>query len=290
MSAGGSPVLADTHCHLDFQAFDDDREEVLARARQAGLVRILIPGIDLPSSKAALGLAENHAGLYAAVGIHPNEAASPQAGTIEEVRKFLAQPAAGGIAPERSKMQPTATGAAKIVAIGEVGLDYHRDRTPHALQRQVFLAQLELAAELSLPVVIHNREAAADLLAILADWQDGLVSSGSPLAARPGVLHSFSGELQTAQRAIDLHFYIGITGPVTFHNAPDLQQVVAALPLDRLLVETDAPFLAPHPFRGKRNEPAHVSLVAAKIASIQNLPFLQVAEATTANAGRLFQW
>jgi TatD DNase family protein len=300
MVTGTLSSLTDTHCHLDFQAFDGDREAVLDRAREAGLVRILVPGIDLPSSLAALRLAKTHSELYAAVGIHPNEWGAAGAGALEKMRDILLEQAAGGNGQELSQSSAAevgvttasarTVGVAKLAAIGEIGLDYYRDRTPREQQRQGFLSQLELAAELSLPVVIHNRQASVDLIPILVDWQSGLAHSGSPLAERPGVLHSFSEDLETAEQAIRLNFSIGFTGPVTFRNASALQEIAARLPLERILVETDSPFLAPQPFRGQRNEPAHVRLVAAKIASLQTLPFAQVAEITTANAGRLFQW
>jgi TatD DNase family protein len=277
MNPGGSLPLVDTHCHLDFEAFSEDREMVLERAWQAGLVRILIPGINLPSSRAAVRLAVSHPALYAAVGIHPNDTAEYGRASLAGLREIL------------DDFEPGRAGG-KVAAIGEIGLDYYRQHASPAAQRRAFLDQLDLAAERKLPVVIHNRQASADLLAILADWQAGLAASGSPLANRPGVLHSFSEDLETARAAIELNFNIGITGPVTFRNAPDLQRVVAGLPLDRLLIETDAPFLAPQPLRGQRNEPAYVRLVADKIAGLHNLPAAAVAEATTSNAGRLFGW
>jgi TatD DNase family protein len=263
-------VLADTHCHLDFSSFDADRDQVLARGREAGVARVLNPGVDLASSRAAVDLAESRSQVYAAVGVHPNEANSWSEDALIHLRQLARSPA--------------------VVAIGEIGLDYYRDRAPRELQKRVFQEQLALATELELPVIIHNRQAGADILDILSAWRAGLVAAGAPLAARPGVLHSFSAGLEAALHAIDLNFYIGITGPVTFRNAPDLQQVVAELPLDHLLVETDAPFLAPHPYRGKRNEPAYVRLVAEKIAELHSESFESVSQSTSANAQRLFTW
>jgi TatD DNase family protein len=178
----------------------------------------------------------------------------------------------------------------KVVAIGEIGLDYYRDRTPREIQRKLFIEQLQLARKLQLPVVIHNRQASGDLLPILREWQADLVRSQSPLVERPGVLHSFSADAQTASQAIELGFFIGITGPVTFRHSEDLRQVVAGLPLDRLLLETDSPFMAPHPHRGRRNEPAYLWHTAEKIASIRNQPLALVVETTSANARRLFKW
>ena len=186
----------------------------------------------------------------------------------------------------------------KVVAIGEIGLDYYWDSAPHDLQKNVLREQLDLAAELGLPVILHMREArdaphgncAADLLQILEEWVAGLRSGKSPLAERPGVLHSFSGSLETARAAMQLGFYIGVTGPVTFENARSRQEIVAALPLERLLIETDAPFQAPHPYRGKRNEPAYVRLIADKIALLHSCSLEEVAAVTSENAGRLFAW
>lgn len=263
-------MLADTHCHLDFDTFDEDRDQVLARSREAGVTRILVPGIDTVSSRAAVELAESRSQVCAAVGVHPNEANTWDEDALAHLRGLAQSPA--------------------VVAIGEIGLDYYRDRAPRELQKRILQSQLTLATELQLPVVIHNRQATAELLDILSAWSAGLTAAQSSLAERPGVLHSYSDDLQSALRALELNFYIGITGPVTFRNAPDLQNVVAALPLDRLIVETDAPFLAPHPYRGKRNEPAYVRLIADKIAQLHNENFEAVAQTTSQNAQRLFDW
>lgn len=269
-------AITDTHCHLDFNAFDGDRADVLERAQEAGLDRILNPGIDLASSKKALKLAESHDIVYAAVGVHPNDALTFDSSTLKELRSLVGSP---GKAINR-----------KVAAIGEIGLDYYRDRAPRDLQRQLFRQQLDLAADLGLPVVVHNRQASDDILNMLGEWQAQLSDAGSPLVQRPGVLHSYSDDVDTALKAISLKFYIGFTGPVTFKKAIDLQDVAARLPLTHILVETDAPFLTPHPYRGQRNEPAYVRQVIDKIAVIRNLPFSEVAEATSANARRLFNW
>lgn len=264
--------LIDTHCHLDFDSFDADREAVLDRAQRAGVLRVVNPGIDLASSQAAVTLAQVHPSVYAAVGVHPNEAARVWQGeaTLQTLRRLAQNP--------------------RVVAIGEIGLDYYRDRTPRGLQWTVLRAQLDLAAELSLPVLLHNREATADLLALLREWCADLRRQGHPLAGRPGIWHAFSGDEQAAQQAIDLGFYLGLGGPLTFKNAPERRQVTAALPLERLVLETDAPFLAPHPYRGRRNEPAYVRLVAETLAQIKNLSLETIAQQTTANAATLFGW
>jgi len=263
-------VLVDTHCHLDFNSFDSDRQQVIERAREAGVERILNPGINLDSSRKVVELAYAHPEIYAAVGVHPNDALAWNENTLAGLRAL--------------------TGDAKVVAIGEIGLDYYRDRAPRELQRQILSEQLSLAAELGLPVIIHNRDATGDILEILVDWHSSLVSVSSSLAGRPGVLHSYSEGEESARDAMAMNFFIGFTGPVTFRNAPDLQAVAAALPVERVLVETDAPFLSPHPYRGKRNEPALVRLVAAKIAELNNSSYDSIASITTANASRLFQW
>jgi TatD DNase family protein len=265
--------FTDTHCHLDFNAFDSDRPALLERARLAGVARILNPAIDLTTSRAALNLARDHPQVYAAVGVHPNESRSFSDDGLAELRSLVEE-----------------AGSLGIAAIGEIGLDYFRDRAPRDLQREVFIKQLELAAEAGLPVVIHNRQAMPDTLAILSDWQTSLKERGSPLSERPGVLHSFEGDLESALLAVEMKFFIGITGPVTFKNAQTMQQVVAELPLDHLLVETDGPFLTPHPHRGKRNEPAYIPLIVDKITALQNQTFPTVAAALWANARKLFNW
>jgi len=262
--------LTDTHCHLDFNLFDDDRKSVVARALNAGVIRILNPGIDIESSRAAIAIAEKTPEVFAACGVHPNDALTWEDGTLEELRQLA--------------------GHDKVVAIGEIGLDYYRDRAPADIQKHIFQEQLSLAAELELPVIIHNRQASQDILEMLTAWHRELSASGSPLVDHPGVLHSFSADSVTARRALELNYYIGITGPVTFHNAEVLRQVIHTVPLSSLLIETDSPFLTPHPHRGKRNEPAHVRWIAEKIAEVHNLPIQVVAENTSSNSNRLFAW
>jgi len=271
-------VLTDTHCHLDFGKFDADRDAALARARAAGLTRILIPGITLDSSRAAVKLAESHHGLFAAVGVHPNDVGTLQVDTFARLR-------------ELAKSQ-------KVVAIGEIGLDYYWNSAPHAYQQKVLQEQLALAAELRWPVILHCREkgdaphgaCAEDLIEILEEWGNRLRVEKNPLVERPGVFHSFSGSRETAQRAIRLGFYLGVTGPVTFQKAVERQELVAALPLERLLIETDAPYLTPYSHRGRRNEPAFVVEIADKIAKLHTLSLEEVAAITSANAARLFSW
>jgi TatD DNase family protein len=259
-------TIVDTHAHLDFDQFDRDRQAVLERARAAGVAAIVNVGADLDSSRRAVQLAGEYDMVYAAVGMHPHDAKALDGAVLAELRDLARHP--------------------KVVAVGEIGLDFYRDRSPRDMQRRAFRAQLAWAAKLGKPVVIHDREAHDEILEILADWAGGMAASS--LAGRLGVLHTFSGDLSMAERAMEMGFYISISGPVTYNNARQLPEIVRALPLDRLLVETDCPFLAPHPHRGKRNEPAYVRLVAERIATLKGIPYDDLAGATTANARRLF--
>ena len=254
-------MLIDTHCHLDFARFDDDRDAVWSRAVAAGVTRLIIPAIDLDNCRTIQQLAAQYAGVYTAVGIHPNSTAAWQDNWIAALR-HLAQ-------------------HAKVVAIGEIGLDYYWDSSPKPVQQRALAMQLELAAELNLPVIIHNREASADVLRLL---------SHSSLAGKPnpGVLHSFAADADTAQAALAMGYYLGFTGPLTYKKAHELRTIAAQVPLDRLLVETDAPFLAPQAHRGQRNEPAYVGEVAAKLAELHGRETAVIAQQTTANACRLF--
>lgn len=266
-------TLIDTHCHLDFDRFDEDREAVVARAAAAGLSHIVVPAVDLGNVAAVMGLAERYDGngepglkVVPAVGFHPNSLGEWAEGTpLDEWME---------------RLRPLAEDA-RVVAIGEIGLDYYWNRAAKEVQQRVLAAQLALAAELGKPVILHNRESSGDLLRLLAD---------SPLAGRerPGVLHSFSADWETAEAALEMGFYIGFTGPLTYKNSDGLRRIAGRVPLDRLLVETDAPFLPPQSQRGKRNEPAFVVAVAERLAALHNVSFEEMARVTTENAGRLF--
>jgi TatD DNase family protein len=272
--------LTDTHCHLDYNKFDPDRDAVLRRAQEAGVVRILVPGLDHRSSRAAIRLAESSPMVYAAVGFHPTDLEHFSEETFEQVKTLAGHP--------------------KVVAIGEIGIDYYwvKEDDRRSVQREALKKQLAFAGSIGKPVVIHMREeqdawfgqASVDLLEILSEWQGTLRAQDHPLTKKPGVLHSYNGNLETAQKALELNFFIGVTGPVTYKNAEEKRQIIRELPLERILIETDSPFLTPVPQRGKRNEPAFVAYIADKIAEIHKTTRGQVADITAANAERLFGW
>jgi TatD DNase family protein len=263
-------MLIDSHCHLDLEQFDGDRLSVLERARATGVGAMVIPGIDLAQCRRALALAEAHADLYMAVGVHPNSSQTFNQSTVAELRAMAAHP--------------------KVVAIGEIGLDYYWHKVDPAQQLVAFRSQLALAAELGLPVIIHDRDAHTEVTATLRQWVASPATCHSRLAARPywGVLHAFSGDLALALEAYQWNFVVSLGGPVTFKKATRLHQLVAHLRLDRLMLETDAPYLTPHPHRGQRNEPAYVALVCDQIAALLGLPTAQVAQETSSVARHVF--
>jgi len=264
------PSLVDSHCHLDMEQFEADRAAVLERAQACGVSMIVNPGIDLVHSRQAIALADQHPQVYAAVGIHPNSSADFSEQTLTQLRELVDHP--------------------KVVAIGEIGLDYHWDTVSRQQQARAFRAQLDLAAELGLPVIIHNREASTALAQILQEGASSAQTRHSPLAERPfwGVLHAFSGDAALAQAARGWNFALGLGGPITFKNARALHNLAPQLGLDRLMLETDAPWLTPHPMRGKRNEPAHVALVAERLAELLGTPIEEIAARTTAVARSIF--
>jgi TatD DNase family protein len=260
-------TLFDTHVHLNFAAYAGDLTAVLARAEEAGITRMLIPATDLTTSREAIALAQRYDGVYAAVGVHPNSTAAFVPDDIAAIRTLAL------------------SDRANIRAIGEIGLDYYWDDSPRSQQIPALEAQLALAAELELPVIIHNREASDDVIPILETWAQALPQA---LAGRAGVLHSFSAPRQTAERALEAGFYLGFTGPLTYKNSDSLRSIASIAPRDRVVVETDGPFLSPAPHRGKRNEPAYVRLVAERLAALWSLSLDETAHITTDNATRLF--
>ena len=256
-------TLIDTHCHLDFAQFDPDRDAVVERAVAAGVAVLINPGADLESSRRAVALAARCDRVFAAVGVHPHSATTLDDVVLDELRQLATQE--------------------RVVAIGEIGLDYYRDLSPRDAQQSALTKQLELAADLGLPVIIHQRDAATDLMEALRRWRG--------LAVEPpiGVLHAFSGDLQMALDAVQMGFCIGVAGPVTFQNARQLPEIVAQLSAGCLVIETDAPYLSPHPHRGQRNEPAYLPLIARRVAELRNRPLAEQAYELTTTARRLFR-
>lgn len=257
-------MLIDTHTHLDDARYDDDRDAMIARAREAGVEAMITIGCDLATSRAALDLAGRYEFVYASVGVHPHEVKHIEDHWYDEFRKLASNK--------------------KIVAYGEIGLDYHYNNSPPEEQRRRFREQVNLAKELRLPLVIHTREAQEDTIRILREEQASVVG---------GVLHCFSGDAWLAKDALDLGFYLSFSGILTFQNATMLRDIAQTVPADRLLIETDCPYLTPVPHRGKRNEPAFVRYVADQLASL--LPsdaqrsIEDVARLTSDNARRLFK-
>ena len=254
-----SARLFDSHAHLDDTRFDEDRDALIAGLPGQGIGYVVNAGADLPSSRAGIGLAAQWPHVFAAAGVHPHDAKSLDEAGINSLRDMLDKP--------------------KVVALGEIGLDYHYDHSPRETQRHWFDRQLALAQEISKPVIIHSREATEDTLSVLKRHnRDGVW----------GVIHAFSGSWETAEIVLDMGFMIGIGGTVTFKNAVKPVEVASKVPMDRLLLETDCPYLTPAPHRGKRNEPAYVGYVAEKIASIRDIPVEDVIRTTYDNACRLF--
>ncbi len=252
-------MFFDTHCHLDIKQFDVDRAAVLERARLANVTRFVNPAYDLPSSRAAIQMAADHAEVVAAVGVHPNDIGGFVTQGLAELHDLVRQP--------------------KVVAIGEIGLDYHWNTFTPELQRDAFVRQIQLAVDLNLPVIIHCRDAYDDVLAILR-------------GAKPPVgmlMHAFTGSLSQAESTLDLGCLLGIGGPITYRNGENIRQVVKMAPLNQLVLETDAPYLTPHPWRGKRNEPSYLPLAAKQMAEIRDLSLEETAQITTANAMRFFR-
>ena len=257
--------FVDSHAHIDGPEYDADRDEVIARARDAGVNAILNVGTGDPHSGAferAIELAEKHEAIYASLGVHPHDARLFDDRAEERIRRLVQQ-------------------SKRVIAWGEIGLDYHYDNSPREVQREVFRRQLRLAREVNLPVIIHSREADDDTISILREELAG--------HDRAGVLHCFGGSLAMAQSAIEFGFLISFAGVVTFKNAEALREVARQVPLDRLLIETDCPYLTPVPFRGRRNEPAHVVEVARCLAGLRGKEVEEIGRVTTANFAKLFQ-
>ncbi len=254
-------MLIDSHVHLDDLRYDTDRNAVLQRAEAAEVEAMVTIGCDLATSRAAVTLAQAYPQVFATIGVHPHEAKEIKEGWYEAFRSLARQP--------------------KIVAYGEIGLDYHYDHSPREVQRERFREQIHLARELALPLVIHTREAQEDTVTILRE--EGAKDLG-------GVFHCFSGDAWLAKDALDLGFYLSFSGVLTFKNATMLRDIAKTVPLDRLMIETDCPYLTPVPYRGKRNEPAYVQYVAETLAEVRgNRSLESIARATMDNTKRLFR-
>ncbi|MFC1683351.1 TatD family hydrolase [Candidatus Zixiibacteriota bacterium] len=252
-------MLIDSHAHLDFSQFKNDREQVIQRALDAGLAAIVNVGTDLPSSEKSADLARKHAPIYAVVGVHPHDAKTLTPSSLTRLTELAEDP--------------------KVVAIGEIGLDFYRDLSPRHLQREAFRQQIRLAIELDIPMVIHDRDAHAEVLDIMHQEEAHRVG---------GVLHCFSGDLEMARQGLEMGFYIAFGGPITYGGGKK-QEIARHIPLNRILVETDCPFLTPVPHRGQRNEPAYVRYVVEKLAELRGVSFEKVAQATGENAMRVFR-
>jgi TatD DNase family protein len=254
-------MLIDTHTHLDDARYNDDRDAVITRAREAGIDAFLTIGCDLATSQSAIALAKQYPFVYASIGVHPHEVRHIQDDWYDEFRRLAKN--------------------AKVVAYGEIGLDYHYNHSSPKEQRERFREQIQLARELRLPVIIHTREAQEDTIAILKEERASEVG---------GVFHCFSGDGWLAKEALDMGFYLSFSGILTFQNAGALREIAKNTPLDRVLIETDCPYLTPVPYRGKRNEPAYVSQVAKQLAVLHpELSLDDVQRTTTVNAKRLFK-
>lgn len=252
-------MYIDTHVHLNADQYEEDIDEVIQRALEAGVEKMVVIGFDRKTILKAMELTEQHAFIYAVVGWHPVDAIDCTEEDLEWIESLTAHP--------------------KVVGIGETGLDYHWDKSPRDIQQEVFRKQIRLAQKVNLPIIIHNRDATADVIRILREEEAEKTG---------GIMHCFGGSVETAKECIDMNFMISLGGPVTFKNAKTPKEVATEIPLEYLLIETDAPYLAPHPYRGKRNEPAWVTLVAEEIARLKNLSVKEVADETTKNALKVF--
>lgn len=253
-------MLFDTHVHLNVKQFDEDREEVIKRAKEAGVTHMVIVGFDHETIPRAIQLAEENDNFYAAVGWHPVDAIDFTEKELTWLEELAAHP--------------------KVVALGEMGLDYHWDKSPKTIQKEVFRKQIQLARKVNLPIIIHNREATEDIMTILQE------ENASDIG---GIMHCYNDSAEYVPAFIEMNFYISLGGPVTFKNATLPKEVAKMVPADRLLIETDCPFLAPHPKRGKRNEPAYVALIAEKIAELRDISVEEIESITKENACRLFR-
>ncbi|MGN7298123.1 TatD family hydrolase [Fredinandcohnia aciditolerans] len=252
-------MLIDTHAHLNAIQYQEDLKEVIERAQSEGVEIIVVVGFDRETITRAIELADTYEFIYATVGWHPVDAIDMTDEDLKWIEELCSHP--------------------KVVALGEMGLDYYWDKSPKEIQKEVFRKQIALAKKVKLPIIIHNREATADIIEILEEEKASEVG---------GIMHCFTGSVEVAKQCMDMNFYISFGGPVTFKNAKKPKEVATEIPLDRLLIETDCPYLTPHPFRGKRNEPSYVKYVAEQIAELKGVTFEEIAQITSDNAKRFF--
>lgn len=262
--------LFDTHAHLNDERFSEDLSEVLDRAKAAGVTRMLLAGSNIQDSAKSIEIiaeqSSDELSMWCSVGVHPHHASDYDDTMHEQLSAWLKNRAAN-----------------RVVALGEIGLDYHYDFSPREFQKEVFIRQLNLAFQMDIPIILHEREASGDMMNILLEFH-----SGGKLRSIPGVCHCFSGSLETSRQLVSMGFYLGFDGPITFKNNRKSGEIIAATPLDRLLIETDCPYLTPEPHRGKRNEPALVRHVLDKMAEIKEITEDEMAIVTTMNANTLF--
>ena len=251
-------MLVDTHAHLDDLKYENDLDEVVTRAGQYGVTRIISMGDTMAASLNAVKIAEKYAGVFAGAGVHPQEALTLMDGDYDRLAQLMTLP--------------------KVKVLGEIGLDYYYENASREKQQEIFIRQLDVARQMHMPVSIHDRDAHGDTMAILKKEGKGLTGS----------IHCFSGSWEMAKELLKMGWFLGVDGPLTFKNAAKLPEIIAKIPLDRLLLETDSPYLAPVPKRGRRNEPAYVKYIAEKVAEIRNISFEEVAKQTTFNAVNLF--
>lgn len=251
-------MLVDTHAHIDDAKYDEDRDEMVARAKEYGVTRIITMGDTMASSLNAIKLAEKYDGVYAGAGVHPQEALSLIPSDYDTLAQWMTNP--------------------KVKVLGEIGLDYYYENASREKQQEIFIRQLDVARQMHMPVSIHDRDAHGDTMAILKKEGKGITGS----------IHCFSGSYEMAKELLKMGWFLGVDGPLTFKNAAKLPEIIAKIPLERLLLETDSPYLAPVPKRGKRNEPAYVKYIAEKVAEVRGISFEEVASQTTQNAINVF--
>lgn len=252
-------MFIDSHAHLDDDRFNEDRDSIIEAIRKNDIDIVVNIGADLSSSIRSIKLSEEYDFIYAVVGVHPHDAKTMDDNTINLIKTFAAKE--------------------KVVAIGEIGLDYYYDNSPRDIQKKRFIEQIELAKDLDMPIVVHTRDAAGDTMEIIKNAQDGRLR---------GVMHCYSGSVEQAFEYIDLGFYISLGGPVTFKNSRVSKEVAKAIPLDKMMIETDSPYLTPEPYRGKRNNPMYVKYVAEKIAELREVSIEEIGRVTSENTKRLF--